>query len=40
MVGSVVAGTDTVGTVGDCPNAVPIAVGAVDPQVGYTPCGT
>jgi hypothetical protein len=28
------AGTTTVGTVGDCPNVVPVAVGAVAPRWG------
>jgi hypothetical protein len=30
----------TVGIVDDCPSSVAVAVGAADPLVGYTPCGT
>jgi hypothetical protein len=36
----VVARITTVGIVGDCPNSAAVVVNAVDPQVGYTPCGT
>jgi hypothetical protein len=28
------------GIVGDYPNSAAVAIGAADPQVGYTPCGT
>jgi hypothetical protein len=29
-----------VGVVGDGPNSAAIVVDTIDPQVGYTPCGT
>jgi hypothetical protein len=33
-------GIAAVGIVGDCPSSTDVAVGAADPQVGYTSCGT
>jgi hypothetical protein len=38
-VAAVAAEIDAVETVGDCTSSAAVAVGAADPQVGYTPCG-
>jgi hypothetical protein len=37
---AVAAGIVAVGIVGDGPNSAAVVVNVVDPQVGYTPCGT
>jgi hypothetical protein len=34
------AGIVAIGIVGDYPSSAAVAVGAADPQVGYTLCGT
>jgi hypothetical protein len=36
----VVARTAIVRIAGDCPNTAVVEVGAIELEVGYTPCGT
>jgi hypothetical protein len=37
---AVAAGIAADGIMGDCPSSAVVAVGAANPHVGYTPCGT